>query len=85
MPAPSRKTQSKHRAAGKCENCGRRRPASATLCRPCLQAHNNRTAVTKAAHMAAHRCAWCGQANASGFRACDGCRERYNARRRKRQ
>lgn len=82
MPAPSRKTQRTHATRGKCERCGKKPPASQTLCRACLKTHNNKTAITKAAHIAGGRCAWCAQPNASGCRTCDDCRQRYNARRR---
>ena len=79
---PTRATQLKHAAAGRCEFCGRREPSSETLCGECLSAHNAATKALKDALIADNRCAWCGGKNRSGFRACDPCRERYNARRR---
>jgi hypothetical protein len=75
-------TQLNHRAEGKCERCGKKKPASATLCGACLDAHNRITADLKARNIEARLCAWCGGPNGSEFRTCDDCRAVYNARRR---
>lgn len=75
-------TQLKYSATGKCERCGRRRPASATLCRSCLSHHNQTTAAIKAALVQAGKCAWCARANRSAYRTCDDCRARHNEARR---
>jgi hypothetical protein len=78
---PSRKTQFKHSLAGKCEQCGKRKKASLSLCSFHLKQHNLRTAALKARLLKEGKCAWCGKKNQSGYRTCDGCRARYNARR----
>lgn len=81
----ARATQLRYAEAGKCQQCGAAKPASATLCGGCLAAHNSTTRALKERLLAKRKCVWCGKRNRSGFRACDACRERYNAARRGRK
>jgi hypothetical protein len=79
-PIPSRRTQLAYAASGKCQQCGKRKPATATLCVSCAAKHSAATSALKARLLDAGLCTQCGQAPLSTVRLCRACQDRHNAR-----
>lgn len=80
MSAPSRQTQLAYAAKGKCEQCGKRKPATLTLCAVCAGSHAAATTALKARLLAEGLCTQCGKAPLSTVRLCRACQDRHNDR-----
>lgn len=75
-----RVTQVKYAAKGKCQRCGKRKPASVTLCKLCLSGHNTVTRELKARLIAAGLCSnSCGEKRETAL-FCRECQDKHNAR-----
>jgi hypothetical protein len=75
-----RQVQIEYREQEKCENCGRRKPQSLRLCKPCLTKHNTATKAHKEALIEAGLCTQCGQQPLATMRLCRDCQDRHNDR-----
>jgi hypothetical protein len=77
---PSRRTQLAYATAGKCQQCGKRKPTTETLCVACAAKHAAATSGLKSRLLDAGYCTQCGQEPLATVRLCRGCQDRHNAR-----
>jgi len=80
LPTPSRVTQLKYAQIGRCQGCGKRKPATETLCRECAEKHRQATNGLKLRLIEAGLCSQCGHEPLATVRLCRKCQDRHNTR-----
>jgi hypothetical protein len=80
MSSPSRATQLKYAAAGKCQGCGKRKPRTQTLCLRCAGKHAAATSNLKLRLMQEGLCTQCGENPLATVRCCRECQDKHNRR-----
>ena len=83
---PSRRTQLSYQHLGKCIQCGKRRPRTATLCRECASKHASATKGHAHQLIDQQLCTQCSQPRDDPDRRyCAPCREIHNLRNQERR